>query len=233
MCDNAPTIKTQEPLKKRVTVAKSFHSIDNMWNPTQPTDSIVWIIQEERGSQKVLHPRLCSSKSLYSTPSGACQQPQLRCVQGSAEKHWSWSLSWFPSRIRENKVQVQCVSVHMSPWHILMNRKRETNITRCRSLTRQLTLAVWYFCLHLVSLTWAKECYCEKGVLKNVLIKNLTSTWGGCWDGSHSRLLLLHPGTAFQSWTSTKDKMSRCQTLNNATPSFFLGAKGGAGLTSD
>lgn len=53
---NALTIKNQKALKKHITRTKSFHSIDNMWNPTQPTDSILSIIQEEKGSQKSTAP---------------------------------------------------------------------------------------------------------------------------------------------------------------------------------
>lgn len=76
---NALTIKNQKALKKPITQAKYFHSADYMWNSTQPTDVTLSIIQEEKGSQKVLHPWLCCSKSLYSTPSAAFQR--LLCAK--------------------------------------------------------------------------------------------------------------------------------------------------------
>ena len=53
---NAQTIKTQKALKKHITRAKSFHSIDNMWNPKQPSDSTLSIIQEEKGFAKSTAP---------------------------------------------------------------------------------------------------------------------------------------------------------------------------------
>lgn len=47
MLANAPTIKNHKALKKHMTHTKYFHSIGNILNPTQASDSIPSVIQEE------------------------------------------------------------------------------------------------------------------------------------------------------------------------------------------
>lgn len=64
------TIKKQRTLKK---THNSHQSDANKWNHTEPPDSILSIIQEEKGLQKAVHLRLCGHKSMYSTPSAACR----------------------------------------------------------------------------------------------------------------------------------------------------------------
>lgn len=99
---NALTIKKQKAFEKHITRANFRHLIDNKWNHTEPTDSILSIIQEEKCSQKVLHPRLCSSKSLYSTPSAARQSQWLLCAQ-----EWRTALIFKSALISTVNVQVK------------------------------------------------------------------------------------------------------------------------------
>lgn len=47
-------LKNRKAWKKHITHAKSHHLIDNKWNHTEPTDRILSIIHEQKGSQKVV-----------------------------------------------------------------------------------------------------------------------------------------------------------------------------------
>lgn len=140
------TIKKQRTLKKKKT--HNFHqSGANKWNHTGPPDSILSIIQEEKGLGKVVHLRLCGHKSMYSTPSAAVEAS----VHGSAE-HKSFSC------------KRTCGSG---------KQKRMHYIYTC-TLSFYSRISRWV--IPPIPSTCAKGSNCEKGI-KIFLIKYWASTW--------------------------------------------------------